>query len=191
MTRSRYAPRQWGKCVAIGASQALVVPVLDPVVRSWLPLTPAPPPLAELLPWWPLMAANAALAAGILGVAWVLKLRTRRVAPAASLTWDCGYACPSPRMQYTAASFAAPVLDPFRGLLHARIHRKPVAGFFPGSATEDVHFEDPGEGAVRWMATAALVPLTRLRGLQRGPVQLYLLYVLVTLLLLLLWQVRA
>ena len=40
------------------------------------------------------------------------------------------------------------------------------------------------------MVEAGAAPLMRLRALQRGPVQLYLLYVLITLLLLLLWQVR-
>ena len=92
-------------------------------------------------------------------------------------------------MQYTAASFAAPVLDPFLGLLHARRHQTPVTGWFPQHAFDEVHLEDPGEAVARWTVTAAVAPLTRLRVLQRGPVQLYLLYVLVTLLLLFVWQV--
>jgi hypothetical protein len=37
----------------------------------------------------------------------------------------------------------------------------------------------------------SVAPLTRVRALQRGPVQVYLLYVLATLLLLLIWQVYA
>ena len=41
------------------------------------------------------------------------------------------------------------------------------------------------------LITAGVAPLTYLRALQRGPVQLYLLYVLVTLLLLLVWQVAS
>jgi hydrogenase-4 component B len=124
----------------------------------------------------------------ILVLARHLLLRGRAVRGA--LTWDCGYALPTPRMQYTAASFAAPVLDPFQGLLRTRIHRAPVAGFFPQHASEEVHFEDPGEGAVRWLVATVIAPLTHVRALQRGPVQLYLLYVLVTLLLLLVWQVQ-
>ena len=121
-----------------------------------------------------------------LGRRWLLRSRDVR----AAVTWDCGYSQPTPRMQYTAASFASPVLEPFQGLLHARSRRTPVTGYFPRHASEELHFDDPGEGAVRWVAAAVIAPLTRVRALQRGPVQLYLLYILVTLLLLLVWQVR-
>ncbi len=131
-----------------------------------------------------LFGATAAVVA--LGRRWLL--RSREVH--AAVTWDCGYSQPTPRMQYTAVSFASPVLEPFQGLLHARRRRIPVTGYFPRQASEDLHFEDPGEGAVRWVAAAVIAPLTRVRALQRGPVQLYLLYILVTLLLLLVWQVR-
>ena len=92
-------------------------------------------------------------------------------------------------MQYTAASFAQPVLDPFAGLLSARVQRSAVTGEFPQSATEDSQLCDPGEAAVQWTLAALVAPLSRVRVLQRGPVQLYLLYVLLTLLVLLVWQV--
>jgi hydrogenase-4 component B len=130
------------------------------------------------------------LGASILGLALGRHalLRGRDVRHA--VTWDCGYARPTARMQYTAASFAGPILDPFLMLLHVRIHRTPVEGLFPRQASEETHLGDPGEAAVRWIVEAATAPLKRLRVLQHGPVQLYLLYVLVTLLLLLVWQVR-
>jgi len=33
-------------------------------------------------------------------------------------TWDCGYVSPTSRMQYTASSFAEPIIDMFRGVLN-------------------------------------------------------------------------
>ena len=140
----------------------------------------------------PMLSAVAALLAAttivlvLLRRYWLLRQEVTH-----SVTWDCGYAVPTPRMQYTAASFAAPALDPFTGLLHVRTHRDSPQGFFPAHAVEDVHFEDPGEVAIRWSLAAVVTQLTRVRMLQSGPVQLYLLYVFLTLLLLLVWQVRS
>jgi NADH:ubiquinone oxidoreductase subunit 5 (subunit L)/multisubunit Na+/H+ antiporter MnhA subunit len=132
----------------------------------------------------------ALLSVGTIGILIFGRRLLRRRDVHAAATWACGYASPTPRMQYTGASYASLVLEPFQGLLHARTRRAPVAGVFPQHATEDVQFEDPGEAAVSRIVVATLAPLSRLRALQRGPVQLYLLYVLVTLLVLLIWQVQ-
>jgi formate hydrogenlyase subunit 3/multisubunit Na+/H+ antiporter MnhD subunit len=116
----------------------------------------------------------------------LLRRRDMRV----SSTWDCGYAAPTSRMQYTAASFAAPVLEPFLPLFHVRSRRSHIEGVFAETATDQADLEDRGEVVVRRALDLAVAPLIRLRALQRGPVQLYLLYMLVTLIALLIWQVR-
>ena len=177
-------------CLAIGVlpAMALRFVAVPATLLAGVPATPA----AFAVPSLNVMSLIAGLLGlGILllarGRAWLLRGR----AVGRAVTWDCGYAQPTARMQYTAASFAGPVLDPFVALLHVRLDRQPVAGLFPRSASEDVHLDDPGEAAVQWMVQSTTAPLRHLRVLQRGPVQLYLLYVLVTLLLLLLWQVRA
>jgi len=111
-----------------------------------------------------------------------------RVAP----TWGCGYPAVTPRMQYTAASFAEPVLAPFASLIHRTVVDEPPAGYFPRTARYEEHVGDmAGERllvpAVRRVVSAA----GRLRVLQAGRIQLYLAYVLATLLVLLVWQVAA
>jgi hydrogenase-4 component B len=178
-----------GACLAVGVAPFLALrlvaqPAMQLVGSGAGPEGMALPALNTIV----LVVASACIIVALLALGRLLLLRHRDVRTA--LTWDCGYALPTPRMQYTAASFAAPTLDPFAGLLHARARRTPVAGLFPRSGSEDVHFEDPGEAAVRWTIAAVTSALTRIRALQRGPVQLYLLYVLVTLLLLLIWQAR-
>jgi formate hydrogenlyase subunit 3/multisubunit Na+/H+ antiporter MnhD subunit len=50
-------------------------------------------------------------------------------------TWDCGYARPSPRMQYTASSFAQPLTDLLKILLGTRKHGTSPQGFFPQPTT--------------------------------------------------------
>ena len=108
---------------------------------------------------------------------------------ATGVTWDCGYAAPSARMQYTASSFAEPLTTLFGFLLQTQRRWRAPAGFFPVDAeltceTPDLCSERlyrPAFGAIgRALALA--------RWLQHGRVQLYILYVALTLVLLLVWQ---
>jgi hypothetical protein len=50
-----------------------------------------------------------------------------------TVTWDCGYTEPSPAMQYTASSFAQPVLILFKGLHGASSNIAGVSGLFPNT----------------------------------------------------------
>ena len=49
-------------------------------------------------------------------------------------TWDCGYARPTGRMQYTASSFAQPLTNMFGFFLRMRRRLEAPDGFFPGHA---------------------------------------------------------
>ena len=103
-------------------------------------------------------------------------------------TWDCGYVAPSPRMQYTASSFAQPITNIFRRFLGIREHYPACAELFPRQAEMSSHAKDaflqnvykPAFGGVEWIAF-------RLRWLQQGRIQLYVLYIVVTLLIVLVW----
>jgi len=122
----------------------------------------------------------------IMHVRWK-QLATRRVEQA--LTWDCGYAVPTPRMQYTASSFARPLTSLFRLFLqpHDEIH--PPQGLFPKRAalrthTPDVfrqYVYDPLFLGIAWVAS-------KLRWLQEGRIQIYVLYIALTILVLLIWK---
>jgi formate hydrogenlyase subunit 3/multisubunit Na+/H+ antiporter MnhD subunit len=106
-----------------------------------------------------------------------------------SCTWDCGYARPSPRMQYTASSFAQPLTELFRVFLRSRRHFVPPEGFFPPHASFTT--ETPDVCAQRLYAPVFAVisrSLSALRWLQHGQVHLYILYIALTLLVLLVWK---
>ncbi len=105
-------------------------------------------------------------------------------------TWGCGYPHPSPRMQYTAASFADPVLAPFAAVLQIRTHAHLPEGMFPTAAHFDKHVGDmAGERVLVPIWRTFLHTALRLKVIQHGRMQLYLVYVLVTLVGLLLWQI--
>ncbi len=105
------------------------------------------------------------------------------------VTWGCGYAEPSPRMQYTASSFAQPLTDIFDSLLQTRRVLIAPNGLFPKEGSFATETPDPYQEYVfRPLFHAISRDLLLLRPLQQGQVQLYILYIAVTLLLLLLWQ---
>jgi hypothetical protein len=116
-------------------------------------------------------------------------LRGREVA--LSGTWDCGYARPTGRMQYTASSFAQPLTTMFGFLLRTRRRFEAPVGFFPAHSalhteTDDLFQQNLFRPALRGIERL----LVWLHWLQQGRVQLYILYVAVTLLVLLVWNLR-
>ena len=56
------------------------------------------------------------------------------------LTWDCGYAAPTVRMQYTASSFAQPVLELFGFFLRTKKNITIPDTYFPSAS----HFSPHG-----------------------------------------------
>jgi hydrogenase-4 component B len=93
-------------------------------------------------------------------------------------------------MQYTAASFADPVLAPFAAVLHIRTQAHLPEGMFPTAAHFDKHVGDmAGERVLVPIWRTFLHTALRLKVIQHGRMQLYLVYVLVTLVGLLLWQI--
>ena len=112
---------------------------------------------------------------------WWLRTRAlRRRTVTAVPTWACGYARATPRAQYSASSFAAPLLVMFGSLSGTRIESRPGA------------FETHPANVV---LDRAVVPLwralktasDRLHGLERSRIQLYLLYLVAAVSLLLIY----
>ncbi len=173
-------------CVAIGMLSPLTLGVLAPVVSA---LTPA-----ETL--WdaarPLVFVSGAgiVAMVLIGIVAVVRrplLARRHVGETG--TWDCGYAAPTARMQYTGSSFAQPLTELFRPLLGTRKKFTPPTGYFPETGALTTDTPDVSREKV-YRPTFALVEagLGRLRWLQHGNVQLYVLYIALTLLVLLVWK---
>jgi hydrogenase-4 component B len=94
-------------------------------------------------------------------------------------TWDCGYAAPTARMQYTASSFGRGIAGLFSPGTAPKGRRLSVEGYFPPGARFDSDMPDAVLETFLPAATRALGRfLPRVRALQRGQTHLYLLYVL-------------
>jgi hypothetical protein len=124
------------------------------------------------------------LTAGLL-LAWAARaVLARRQPRLEAETWGCGYAAATPRMAYTASSFAAPLLGLFR----------PVAGVRTAQAADGfaTHPTDPVlERLVLPVWRGVRAAATGLRPIHRGGLQLYLLYVVVAVVTVLLYLLVA
>ena len=164
-------------CAALGLIPALA---LAPALRAVIAMTSASS--ATLAPLLEPVEAGAArvtwLAAGLLaallGAALLRRLLLARQTVTVGDTWACGYHEVTPRMQHTAASFAAPLLAMFgvlSGVVVERsarvLHTHPLDLILDRAARPLWH---------RLQHTAA-----QLRWMQSGRLHWYLLYVLATL----------
>ncbi len=107
-----------------------------------------------------------------------------------SSTWGCGYGAPTPRMQYTASSFAQPVISFFGRVLGVKPDESGPESPFPAPWKFHSHVPDLFLDNVYIPAFKAVDKgLSRLRWLQGGKVHRYVLYIAVTLIALLMWNV--
>ncbi len=141
-------------------------------------LTPVAPEIASYSAPVVVVLLAAVLAAGVWLAGRGAVRRVRRGDP-----WDCGFAPPSPRMQYTSAAFAQPIRRVF-GLLF-RIDER-VEELPDGSARYRLSVTDRAWG---WLylpvAQAVEAAARRVVRLQSGNVRVYLGWTLATLLVLL------
>ncbi len=153
------------------------------VVQTALPLViPAPVRIIGLISLLFMLVSAAAVAA--------LRFRLRRSAAAVPVgTWGCGYAGPTPRMQYTAVSFAQMLVALFAWALRPRMRRPVVSALFPKVKRFSTEVQDPVlmQVVLPWFRYAGQ-QMMRLRLIQQGRTHIYLLYILIVMLLLLCWE---
>ncbi|MBI4218661.1 MAG: hydrogenase, partial [Chloroflexi bacterium] len=132
----------------------------------------------------------AVLAAAILALALLRKALLYRRPVSQTVTWDCGYVRPTPRMQYTASSFVEPLTTLFSPVLRQTRRLVRPLGLFPARASFESRTPDVVQDEVyHRVATGIDRGLLRLRWLQGGRINVYILYIAVTLLALLVWRV--
>lgn len=172
-------------CFLIGVMPVLVCPILDRVIASWSPANGiAIEGVAVLAPVTDIAVLAIALLLGAVTVSFMISYRCRVAARVG--TWDCGFARPTSRMQYTAASFAYSIVSMFAWILRPRVHPARVEGPFPKATEMSSHVDDA-------VLDRVLVPGWRsakrrigwFRRFQQGLTQQYLLYILIAVILML------
>lgn len=169
-----------GLCVALGLAPTLFWPAIARAVGGWNPawaIGESPAPLAVL----GTMQVTLVVLAAALGAA--LWWRAQANGLRRSLTWDCGYAGPTARMQYTSGSFAGLAAGWFAGVLQPAWALRRPRGLLPAHASlfgrvpETVleRVLTPAAGLVMRASTAT-------RRLQHGRLSAYILYLVAGLL---------
>ena len=177
-------------CFVLGLAAPTVVAALDRVVAAatGLPMGGVREQLATVTA--PLTFAVWLFAVFIVIAASIWAMRSRRLAFAAAPSvqvWGCGYTKPTARMQYTASSFAQPLIAQFRVFVRNREMMVPPEGYFPATASYSSESSDPFlrelfAPVFRWFDH-----LIHLEIFQHGLLHVYVLYLVVTLIALLIW----
>ena len=177
-------------CVLLGLAPRVAVPALEHAAEAWLRGPLAGESLANVAPLDALTLAGVALLVAT-ALAWApmarLYRRARKRQPDLP-TWDCGFAVSSPRLQYTASSFAQIITSHFGWALHPRVERPLVEGPFPAASRFHTQVEDS-------VLDRLLEPAGRLvrrfgasvRALPGGQLQRYILYIVAVVVPLLIW----
>jgi hydrogenase-4 component B len=163
-------------CVVIGLAPILSWPALAAAAAAWQPALAGSPPSAPLVT---LGAFHLALAALVTLAAILLWCRVRHNGVSRAGTWDCGYAAPTPRMQYTAGSFAGIITGWFAWILRPQQQAHLPREIFPVHADFEEHTpETVLENVVEPAGSLVMRVSTAVRRLQHGRVQSYIFYLL-------------
>jgi hydrogenase-4 component B len=176
-------------CLAAGCASFVLIRLAFPALRllsGGANLDAAQSAMVGMLTW---ISALSGLTVVVIAGLFVLRrllprARTERI----NITWDCGYAQPSARMEYTGSSFAQPLVLFFSGLTGSRNTGGEPQGFFPAETSFETAAPDIiSEGLFAPLFKAVDRLLTPVRVLQHGRIHLYVLYVALTLIALLVW----
>ncbi|MGL1931288.1 MAG: proton-conducting transporter membrane subunit [Desulfotalea sp.] len=104
-------------------------------------------------------------------------------------TWGCGFTQPTVKMQYTGTSYAMSIVDFFRPFVQIRTKYSGINRIFPGGTTYETRVDDIAETTlIDRIITPFLYLVGKLRWIQHGHIQLYIGYIIVTIILLLLFM---
>ncbi|MFA7257515.1 MAG: proton-conducting transporter membrane subunit [Kiritimatiellales bacterium] len=176
-------------CIALGIFPQLGLPLLQKAAAQWMdPAVAENLLLHSLAPLqWISITALALILIAALSIV-LLRLKIRRAAAPIG-TWSCGYAQPVPRAQYTGSSLAEMLTGLFAWALHPRTQRPAIDSVFPSGTRFAAEFPDTLlERAILPVFHYSARQMMKLRLLQQGRVQIYLLYILIVLLFLLFWE---
>jgi len=173
-------------CAVIGLCSPFL---LKPLAGAVMPLA-ASYPLAEAgVSMFYISAGALTLIALLLFVRAFRSALSRGLPPVRGVTWDCGYAAPTARMQYGASAFTQPLTDFFQPLLRKARSYPVIAEYFPVTASFSTearavfhtHLYSPAGAQLRRLAF-------RYTWLQHGRLRFYILYIVIALIALLVWK---
>jgi hydrogenase-4 component B len=123
----------------------------------------------------------------VLAVSAVRALLYWRKEIGAGPTWGCGFTRPTVRMQYTGTSYAASMVDFYRPFVPVKTIYAGIRKIFPGETTYQTEVADVAEANIQARIIRPLFKvLQMLQWIQHGNIQLYIGYIVLTIIVMLL-----
>ncbi len=173
-------------CIGIGLFPIIATVPLDKAVKIWasLPVQTVSITTAVPLGWIAKMGLAFVVLIGVIIL--VLKNLPRAKVVSRAGTWDCGYARPTARIQYTGSSFGQMLVSLFNFILWPKTDLPAIHKLFPSTARFKNIVPDT-------ILDRLIVPLFRIAGrylpmlriLQQGQTHFYVLYILIIVIILL------
>jgi hydrogenase-4 component B len=173
-------------CICIGLFPMIATRWSDSAARLWASLPEHTGSIITAAPlgWITVMGLAFLLLVGIVVI--ILKTLIRAKVVSRVGTWDCGYARPTARIQYTGSSFGQMLVDLFAFVVWAKTDCPAICSLFPESARFKRIVPDT-------ILDRLILPLFRIAGkylpmlriLQQGQTHLYVLYILIIVIILL------
>ena len=176
-------------CLALGLAPILAVPLLQSAAQGWAGASIATlPSIAALAPlgWISVMGLAILGLSVLIGVAGKLLVRSRASGEAG--TWDCGYARPTARMQYTGSSFGQFLVNLFAFITWPQRQEPQAMDTLAQKTTFRSMMPDTVlDRLVTPVFGVAGRYLPMVRIFQQGQTQVYTLYVVITVIILFIW----
>ena len=164
-----------GVCVALGLAPGLFWRAISRAAGAWHPAWAGAEAPAPLFTLGAVQIALAGLA--VLATAWLWG-RVQSNGVRRGLTWDCGYAAPVARMQYTGGSFSGITAGWFGWILRPeRLLHRPRGPLPAGASRVERIPETVLEQIILPTGGLVLQASAAVRRLQHGRLQFYVLYV--------------
>ena len=173
-------------CICIGLFPMIAIGGLDNAARMWASLPDQTVLLTTVAPlgWITKMNLVFIVLVGMIALALKKLIRAKVISEAG--TWDCGYAQPTTRIQYTGSSFGQILVNLFAFILWPKTHWPAIRGFFPRAAHFKIIVPDTVlDRLVLPLFNTAGRYLPSLRVLQQGQTHFYVLYILIIVIILL------
>lgn len=176
-----------GFCILSGVLPFLLASLVEPVLGSFVAGPGALlPSLSSTAHLYGLSTAAAILILAIILICAFFLQRLRSASVATAPTWDCGYAAPNARMQYTASSFGGILKDVFRPFFRGTREEPDMTPLFPEKSRFASHLYEPVlDCLILPLCKATDLRLAMIRRLQSGKLNHYLLYLLIAIIVLL------
>lgn len=175
-------------CLTIGLFPYLITPALEKAVTSWTFAGGSPATITSLVPFKWISFAGLSILSVILLLAIYLKIKAKKRPAQPAVTWDCGYAVPTTKMQYTGRSFVQTLIQLFSVILWPKSHPVKMQQYFPKKAQYSSQVPDG-------LLDRIVLPVFHFLGkylpwvrvFQQGQTQVYVLYILAVVLVLLIF----